>query len=118
MARGFVCTFRPTAPPDLRLLPFDGDPAARPSLVSVAYDPADGSLALVLGRVMYRSDLTERLPHPVPLGDADADLVLGVYRQLGANGLEMIEGELAAVVWDGRRRHGWGWRDPFGCWPL
>lgn len=47
-----------------------------------------------------------------------AELALAVYKSLGRQGLEKIEGEYALAVWDGPGQRLYAQRDSFGCWPL
>jgi asparagine synthase (glutamine-hydrolysing) len=80
----------------------------------------EGELAAaLLGRLYYRQDLLARVgPAAVPANAGDAALALAAYRQLGEEGLAALEGDFAAVVWDGRQDRLLGARDPLGGYPL
>jgi asparagine synthase (glutamine-hydrolysing) len=94
------------------------DGSTRSGLVSSAFD-ADG-IAAVLGRLRYRRELADRVGLRSEPGSEpdDAALVLACYRAEGARGLERLEGDFAAAVWDTRAAQLVALRDPLGGYPL
>ena len=121
MYRGFALLWKTAGTPEVRLFRFDSDRTTRPSLVSLAEDPTTGTGAVLLGQIFYREDLLAKLPRQVrpSLREASgAELALAVYKSLGRQGLEKIEGEYALAVWDGPGQRLYAQRDSFGCWPL
>lgn len=86
-------------------------------LVSVAVAADRRAACLLIGRIYYRDELLRRLG--VRSSDeGDAELVLRAALDQGANALQWIEGEFAAVVVRADRRLVYAVRDPLGSWPL
>ena len=96
---------------------------AGPRLALVSWARRGADVAVVAGRLHYTGALGARIgspptaPGPEPAGRGDAELALGCYQREGISGLAQLEGDFAAVVWDGRRRRFVARRDPFGRLP-
>src|SRR5688572_28605858 len=91
----------------------------RPPLVTQA---AIAGLRIVLmGRLYYRADLRAGLASAElrnSAEDSDAALARAVYRQLGVEGLERLEGDFALMIWDAGQQRLVAMRDPTGGYPI
>lgn len=94
----------------------------RPSQVAFFRTAKDA--AILMGQLYYRDHLAASLTADISEDLArncaanDAALVLAVYRQLGLNGLERLEGDFALVLWDAHQKRLVACRDPMGGYPL
>jgi asparagine synthase (glutamine-hydrolysing) len=84
---------------------------------------ADGCTCLLLGRLYYRAALFARVAGQLATEGpcetvSDAALALAAYRQHGCEGIPLLEGDFALVIWDSRSRELIGARDPLGGYPL
>jgi len=102
----YLIALRPNGPPDLRLLRWPGR-AVGLLPVTAATHPATGSVAVVYGRFFYTRQQDA----------SPAVIALAAFRTNGEKGLEALEGEFSAVVWDARTRALVGLRDPLGGGP-
>lgn len=95
-----------------------------PSLALVSWARRRAHVAIVVGRLHYTEALsaqTGSLPvtsEPESVVRSAAQLALDCYQRDGISGLEQLEGDFAAVVWDGCRRQFVARRDPLGAYPL
>jgi asparagine synthase (glutamine-hydrolysing) len=83
----------------------------------VAHAQSGAQHAVLMGRLTCRSELLAELKEELPSA-SDVALALAAYRRWGRQGLELLEGTFALVVWDGDRRVLLGSRDPLGGYPL
>lgn len=54
--------------------------------------------------------------------ETDSEVLIHLYEEYGAHAVSRLRGEFAAILWDGRKRQLFAWRDRFGvkplCWTL
>lgn len=84
-----------------------------------AVEQPDAACA-ILGRLLYRNELRDRLGGCSDRGPemSDAALALTAYQRFGADGLSLLEGSYAVVVWDRTENLLIAQRDPLGGYPL
>ena len=75
-------------------------------------------MVAVLGKLLYRGDLANRIGLAQHDELNDAALALKAYQSRGVGGIAALEGIFAVVVWDGRSQRVISARDPMGGYPL
>ncbi|MBH8566117.1 hypothetical protein I8748_28835 [Nostoc sp. CENA67] len=89
------------------------------SLVTFAQDSATEMAVVLMGRIYYQDDWETLFPQAFQHNFAsDAALVLAIFQNYGAQGLEKLEGEFALVVFDRKESCLFALRDPLGSFPL
>lgn len=81
-------------------------------------DPDLCGAALIEGQIHNRQELRDGLSHNDGAAQSDAELVLALFRRHGEGCLDLIRGDFACAIWDGRIRRLVLARSATGGWPL
>ena len=111
MESGFEITVRVGEAPEVRLYHAGGPASSARPLVSSAGGPGS-TIAVLIGRIHYREDLTT--PGWSEPGASDAAVALAFFRSRGVEGLGALEGEFALVLLKPRRGEAVAVRRPPG----